>query len=163
MRPFNLLSPFHSLILQMLLLKDWNSFTVGLFFPLRDGNQNKCVPFPHRTNEDSCCLIGTLTEYYSKSKPYKIYILFFLWVTKLEKHRLFTLTKSRTVAPNQMKCKHIQEKQFVSHNTTENLYGKSSWAKPPYCDLMGTEPWLRQFAVPVIHIIERNHKTVLAD
>lgn len=41
----------------MLLLKDWNSYIVGLFFPLSDGNQNKYIPFPHRTNEDPAALL----------------------------------------------------------------------------------------------------------
>lgn len=34
------------MILQRLLLKDWNSYIAGLFFPLSDGKQNKYIPFP---------------------------------------------------------------------------------------------------------------------
>lgn len=49
MRPFNLFFfffPIQSLILQRLLLKDWNSYITSLFVPLSDGKQNKYIPFP---------------------------------------------------------------------------------------------------------------------
>lgn len=50
MRPFNLFFffffPIQSLILQRLLLKDWNSYIASLFVPLSDGKQNKYIPFP---------------------------------------------------------------------------------------------------------------------
>lgn len=108
MKPFNLLYPFplfHSLILQMLLLKDWNSYNVGLFFPPCDGNQNKYMPFPHRTNEDSLLVPSLSIALYQKFTEFIFFFL--LWTTKLEKHRLFILTKSRTAAFSQVKFKHL--------------------------------------------------------
>lgn len=82
-------------------------YIVGLFFPLSNGNQNKYIPFPHRTNEDSCCFIGTPCWTLLYIKALQNLYLVLLWVTKLEKHKLFTLTKSKAVAPNQLEYTHF--------------------------------------------------------